>query len=75
MSIVIIHGPMASGKTRRATQLLRHYKCKRIVDCWDGRQALMDGDLALTNMEPPFNVYGARAVNIYDAKVAITSKK
>ncbi len=71
MSIVIVHGPKASGKTRRAEELMRHYGCKRIIDEWDGRAPLRDGDLALTNMEPQFFVDDARVVSIATAKLAI----
>lgn len=72
MMIVIIHGEQGSGKTRRGAQLLKHYGCKRLVDPWDGRARLSDGDLALTNQIPPFNVKGAKVVDIVTAKHAIT---
>lgn len=54
-TIVIVHGPMASGKTRNAQALMRHYKCRRIIE-WESRQGreaeLMHGDLVLTNERP-----------------------
>lgn len=71
MSIVIVHGAQSSGKTRRGPQLMKHYGCQRIVDDWDGRAPLNDGDLALTNTEPPFSIAGARVVDIVSAKLAI----
>lgn len=76
MSIVIVHGPKASGKTTNAERLRKHFKCKRIVDGWDGyshstRPRLKDGDLALTCDEPPFSVPGAKVVDIETAKLAI----
>ncbi len=74
MSIVIIHGPAGSGKTRRAQALLQHYGCKRVVDEWDGRAPLNDGDLAITNIKPPYSIKGARLVDIATAKMAITSR-
>jgi nicotinamide riboside kinase len=70
MNIVIIHGPKASGKTTNAELLKRHYGCRRIVDEWgeSGRfSKLRDGDLALTTMEPPFNVHGAIVRDIHTA--------
>lgn len=72
MAIVIIHGDMRTGKTRRGNLFLRHYKCKRIVDGWDGISKLNDGDLGLTNQEPPFNIAGAKVVDIATAKHEIT---
>lgn len=68
MSIVVIHGPEGSGKTRLARSLMLHYGCKRIVDGWDGRSPLIDGDLALTNMPPPFAIENTQVVAIEKAK-------
>lgn len=73
MSIVILHGPQATGKTRRGEQLKRHYGCHNIIDEWDGRAKLKDGDLAITNEAPPFNVPGAKVVDVAKAKAAVTS--
>lgn len=69
-TIVIVHGPMASGKTRNAPALMRHYGCRRVVE-WESRQAretkLMPGDLVLTNDQPngnslPYIYAGAKKV-------------
>ncbi|PHR91070.1 MAG: hypothetical protein COA69_13540 [Robiginitomaculum sp.] len=49
MSITIIIGPMACGKTHHKEALKKHFKAKRIVDDFDGRQVLKDGDLALAH--------------------------
>lgn len=68
MAIVIIHGPQASGKTRHKEALKQHFKCSRIIDGWDGRRTLYDGDLALTNEEPPFNCPDAQIIDIVCAK-------
>lgn len=76
MSIVIIYGPPASGKTTNGKKFMKHYGCSRVIewDEWRRGRALKDGDLALTNMEPPFSVPGARAVDIETAKRAIGRK-
>jgi len=42
-----------------------------VVDGWDGSKPLKSGDLALTNLLPPFQVPGAQAVSIERAKQAI----
>lgn len=67
MKTVIVHGPMASGKTRHAEQLRRLFGCKRVVDNWNGRDQLRAGDLALTIESPPFKVPGAEVVSIGEA--------
>lgn len=64
MTIAILHGPQRSGKTLHSQSIKNLYKCKRIVDEWDGVQPLEDGDLAITNHEPPFNIPGAFTVDI-----------
>lgn len=73
MALVIIYGPQGSGKTKHAEALKQHFGCTRIVE-WDERpqgQALRDGDLALTNLEPPFAVPGAKAYHIVSALLVI----
>lgn len=52
MSIVIVYGPQGCGKTRNSKQLLAHFKCRKIVDDWDGASRLTNGDLALTYCSP-----------------------
>ena len=71
--IVIIY-EKGTGKTRRAEELRKHYGCKRVVDEWDGEQELKNHDLVITNLQPPFNVDGARTIKATKAKLAITSK-
>lgn len=73
MNIVIVYGPQASGKTRRASQLLKHFKCTRLVDDWNRTTKLRDGDLALTTDAPPFNVEGAKVFSIGAAKAALAN--
>ena len=64
MKIVIIHGDKATGKTRNAETFNRLYRCRRIIDDWFPGQKLRDGDLALTNIEPPFNLDNVHVVSI-----------
>ena len=68
MNIVILYGPIASGKPRRTEMFLKFYKCKHIVEEWDGKTPLKDGDLALTNSKPPFNIKCARVIRLEVAK-------
>lgn len=55
-TIIVIHGPQGCGKTRHAAALAAHFGAARIVDDWNGRDALQPGDLALTNCERGFKV-------------------
>jgi len=75
MTITIIHGPQASGKTRRAAQLLEHFDGKRIIDDWNGNpDVLKDGDIALTSC-PDFVVpEGAHVIDIVTAKAMLTDR-
>lgn len=78
MSIVIVYGPMASGKTTNKNRLKQHYKCNRIVDDWDDTgmdfRKLKDGDLVLTTSYPPFSVPSAVSVEIKTALRAMGGK-
>lgn len=47
--LIIIVAPQGAGKTMNAAALKESLGCERIVDNWDGRSRLEDGDLALTN--------------------------
>ncbi|MDI3489602.1 MAG: hypothetical protein PWP11_879 [Thauera sp.] len=67
MTTVIVYGPQACGKTRNGEALKRHFGCNRIVDDWNGRAALRDGDLALTNAFIERKPNGARLVSFDDA--------
>lgn len=69
--IVIVYGPPASGKTRHATQLLREYGCRRVIDDWDGQARLQGGDLALTQEGPPYTLPAAKAIAIGEALVQL----
>lgn len=48
---IVIHGPQGCGKTQHAAALASHFGASRLVDGWNGRDALQPGDLALTNSE------------------------
>jgi len=71
MSIVIIYGAAGAGKSRRSEMYKDHFGCKRVVDGWDGLSKLRDGDLAITNVSPPFNVPDAKLVHVVKAKSAV----
>ena len=58
MTIIVVHGPPGSGKTRHAEQLRNHFGCAWVFDEWDPRgmtrqRALpQSGDLVLTQCSP-----------------------
>jgi hypothetical protein len=55
MSITVIYGAPATGKTTYAQRLSQHYCCSRIVDSWEPRQGGQrpcSGDLVLTTAGP-----------------------
>ncbi|ARS29051.1 hypothetical protein [Sphingomonas sp. KC8] len=77
--ITVVHGPQASGKTRRAEALKAHFGCDNIVDGWTisdlvAGWVLRPNSLVLTT-EHPEAIRGAlphaRLVAIEDAKVAL----
>lgn len=50
--ILVIYGPMGSGKTTNAQAFAKHYGRANVIDTWeqDGRHSdVRDGDLVLTN--------------------------
>jgi hypothetical protein len=49
---VIVYGPPASGKTRNAAALARHFGCRQIIDDWDDSLPIERGALHLTNVTP-----------------------
>lgn len=72
--ITIIYGAQGSGKSRRADEFLKHYGCTRIVEEWDGKVRLKNGDLAFTNLKPPFTISADAmytVVSIQAAKLAV----
>lgn len=64
---LIIVGPQASGKTRNSKAFLRAFGGKRVVDDWDGKSPLKDGDLALTNFENFSLLIGYQVISISEA--------
>ena len=74
MPLVIIYGPQGTGKGLHAEALKKHFGCQRIVE-WDNpkrSEMLRDGDLALTNLEPPFAVPGAKVYHIVSALLVLS---
>jgi len=47
--LAVLCGPQGAGKTSVAVALRKLLGLTRIVDEWDGRAMLRDGDLAVTN--------------------------
>lgn len=48
---VIVHGPMACGKTRNAEKLRKFFKLDRVFDDWNGHTPFPSvGMLVLTNV-------------------------
>jgi hypothetical protein len=54
MKPIVIHGPIACGKTFNAEAFKKHYGAQRIVDeyCPEMGDRLRPGDLGLTNGPP-----------------------
>ena len=53
---VIVYGPQGCGKTLAAEQLMRKFGCESLLDEWDGSTQIPPGHLALTCLEPPYEV-------------------
>lgn len=67
MEAIIIHGPQGCGKTTAAQHLKAKYGAQRVVDEWRPGVTLLPGDLALTNLKPPFALR-ARAIAFSEAQ-------
>jgi hypothetical protein len=72
--IVIIYWNHGEPSSRRADMLLSSYGMTRIINNWNGKDALRPGDLALTSIKPPFDVAGARVVDVAAAKQRILGR-
>ena len=68
---LVIHGPMACGKTRNAERLAKRYNCGSIVDDWSFKKPLTDNALHLTNETPPNGWKGAFIVD-YETAISGT---
>ncbi|NYT43135.1 hypothetical protein HZY97_20335 [Sphingomonas sp. R-74633] len=82
MTITVIHGPQASGKTFHAERFRKHFGCRDVVDGWRPGSDLSDhsepvvlrnGDLLLTNANPDavmkrFGDRGVRLIPIEQAR-------
>jgi hypothetical protein len=76
MRIVVIHGPMRTGKTLHASKFAAHFGCTRTIDWTHAKQHEQprDGDLLLTNATPTkiLRAYpDAVLVPVNDARLAI----
>ncbi|MDH7453546.1 hypothetical protein QF205_10780 [Luteimonas composti] len=80
--ITVIYGPQASGKTRNAEALKRHYGCRRIVDDafhvvrngvrnGVGDVKLRSGDLVLTNDKATAEKLAERGAVVVDINTAL----
>lgn len=67
---IIIHGPMACGKTYNADRLANKYGTKGIVDDWWPNKPLRRGHLHLTN-EHITVVKGAQVIGFEEAMKGI----
>lgn len=52
MPTVILHGAQGAGKSRIAAAVARALGCTSMVDEWDGKQAVAQGTLVVTNLLP-----------------------
>lgn len=63
---IIIHGPIACGKTHNATKLAHKYSANGIIDDWWPDKPLRPGHLHLTH-EHMDEVKGAQVIAFEDA--------
>lgn len=61
---VVVYGPSGDGKTMaaHAKGLARYFRCDLINDGWDGHEPIRNGELALTNIPPPYVAKADRVV-------------
>ena len=50
MPTVILHGAQGAGKSCSAAAVARALGCTSMVDEWDGKQAIAQGALVVTNL-------------------------
>lgn len=68
---VIVHGPRGSWTARNAEDFRLLFGADRVVDDWDGRTPLRDGDLALTSCALFYGRRGARVVTLRTARALL----
>jgi adenylate kinase family enzyme len=80
MTITVIYGPSASGKTVNADRLQQHYGCQRVIDDWwvhRGKSVRKvdprDGDLVLTSEDVPEILKHFPRANIVSIASALAS--
>lgn len=61
---IILHGPQGSGKTQAANLIISRYKIKEVIEEWDGITKIPEGALAVTNLQPPFNIPGVTVIRV-----------
>jgi replication-associated recombination protein RarA len=50
---VIVYGPQGSGKTKMASEIMKHFKLKKLIEeAWPGVNIPKHGALVLTNVTP-----------------------
>lgn len=57
--VVYVSGPQGCGKSSAALALMRMFKCRRVVDDWDGQSPVPDGALVITGHAWPGAVVAA----------------
>jgi hypothetical protein len=72
MPIVILTGAEPDHHGCRDDRLLQHFGCARIVNNWDGRSELQDGDLAFTYRRHGVFPAGVLVLPVERAKVLVT---
>ncbi|MEW8000692.1 MAG: hypothetical protein AB2795_19275 [Candidatus Thiodiazotropha endolucinida] len=69
---VVVYGPQGCGKTMVAEQLKEHFGCTEVKDDeWDGSTLLREGELALTNVPPPYAVSVQKIIKFESAMTDI----
>lgn len=69
MTTTIICDPQGSGKSSAAVALMGKFRCKRLVDEWNGRDGLPRNALVMTNLLPAQVVIpaGAQMLTLQEA--------
>jgi hypothetical protein len=73
MSIYIVYGPQACGKTRNKHAIAKHLGCDIIVDEWDESRPLTEGAVHLA-LKNPASMFGVTAVSFDDVMKGVTNE-